>query len=416
ADASGHAVGFGGRVMGNGEPKYLNSGESEVFSKSKLLYGLNWAKQSIRKADRLIVVEGYFDAIRLMAAGIAEVVAPMGTALTELQAALIGKYTKNVFLLYDSDNAGLKATFGSGDSLLKLGIAVRVISLPEGEDPDSYVAKFGAEGFERAAKASVDVFERKIQMLERGGWFTDLSRKRKALDKLLPTIRVTADGLTRDLYISRTCETAGVSREQLERELQAPARPVRTPARTPASAEHHGPPPDDDGPPIDDDGFPIPVRRADRRLNRSAIGVRAERELIRMLLHHRRYVEVSAERIGADTFADPVYRSIFAELTARESDVPIEELAGALDEEATEVLQELMNENGGLDRAEETVNGSINALLSREISSRLQEIDRLLPLADSDKKDDLIREKSRLAVEIAALGRPRWKSFNSSRS
>ncbi len=412
ADASGHAVGFGGRVMGSGEPKYLNSGESEVFSKSKLLYGLNWAKQSIRKADRLIIVEGYFDAIRLMTAGISEVVAPMGTALNEQQAALVRKYTKNVFLLYDSDNAGLKATFGSGDKLLALGASVRVISLPQGEDPDSYVAKFGAEGFERAAKASVDVFERKIQMLERGGWFADLSRKRKALDKLLPTIRVTADGLMRDLYISRTCETAGVSREQLERELQAPVRPVRTPA----PADHHGPPPDDDGPPPDDDGSPIPVRRADRRLNRSAIGVRAERELIRMLLHHRRYVEVSAERIGADTFADPVYRSIFAELTARDSDVPIEELAGALDEEATEVLQELMNENGGLDRAEETVNGSINALLSREISSRLQEIDRLLPLADSDKKDDLIREKSRLAVEIAALGRPRWKSFNSSRS
>jgi hypothetical protein len=87
-----------------------------------------------------------------------------------------------------------------------------------------------------------------------------------------------------------------------------------------------------------------------------------------------------------------------------------------LDEEAKEVLQELMNENGGLDRAEETVTGSINALLSRGLSARLEEIDRLLPLADSDTKDDLIREKRRLAIEISSLGRPRWKSFNSSRS
>jgi DNA primase len=404
-------VGFGGRVMGSGEPKYLNSAESAVFEKRKLLYGLNWAKQSIRKADRLIVVEGYFDVIRLMAAGISEVVAPLGTALTEEQSALIKKYTKNVFLLYDSDQAGLKATFASGDRLLTDGIAVRVISLPDGEDPDTYVAKHGAEGFERAANAAVDVFERKIQILERGGRFADLSRKRKALDKLLDTIRKTADGLTRDLYIARTSEAAGVSREQLERELVAPARS----SRAGFGPQHHAPLDDDDM--LPDDGSPAPpVRRADRRLDRKALGVRAERELVRMLLHNRRYVEGSAERIGADTFADPVYRSIFAELTSRDPDVGIEELAAALDEEATEVLQELMNENGGLDRAEETVTGSINALLSRGLSVRLEEIDRLLPLADSDMKDELIREKRRLAAEISALGRPRWKSFNSSRS
>ena len=138
-----------------------------------------------------------------------------------------------------------------------------------------------------------------------------------------------------------------------------------------------------------------------------------------MLLHHRRYVEPTAERNGADTFADPVYRSLFTELTARDPEIPIDELARSRGStrKATEVLlQELMNENGGLDRAEETVNASINALLSRDISTRLSDIDRLLPLADSDEKDDLIREKTRLAVEIKALGRPRWKNFNSSRS
>src|SRR5207237_3267321 len=118
-DASGHVVGFGGRTLGDGgtgAPKYLNSAESETFEKRKLLYGLNWAKQAIRKADRVIIVEGYFDAIRLYLTGIQEVVAPLGTALTESQAALILKYTRNVFLLYDSDQAGLRATFRAGDA------------------------------------------------------------------------------------------------------------------------------------------------------------------------------------------------------------------------------------------------------------------------------------------------------------
>jgi DNA primase len=404
-DVPGHIVGFGGRLLGTGSPnapKYLNSGESEVFSKRKLLYGLNWAKQAIRKAERLVIVEGYFDVIRLMLAGISEVVAPLGTALTEQQAILIRKYTKHVFLLYDSDQAGLKATFRAGDELLSNGIAVRVISLPEGEDPDTFVAKFGADGFERAATESVDVFERKIQILERGGWFTDLRRRREALDKLLPTIRVTADPLTRDMYVSQTSELAGVARETLEREIQAPARERRIPQET------GGPPPVEKPQP--------PVRQRERRANHQSRGVRAERELVRMLLHHRRYVESTSERVGPELFTDYVYRTLFTELSASDPDIPVETLAEALDDEATGVLQELLDENGGIDHAEETITASINALLSREISDRMSEIDRLMPLATSDEKDDLIREKKRLAVEIKALGRPPWKSFNSARS
>ena len=402
-DAAGHPVGFGGRILSDGEPKYLNSADSEVFSKRNLLYGLNWAKQAIRKAGRLIIVEGYFDAIRLMLAGIAEVVAPMGTALTEQQAVLIRRYTKNVFLLYDSDQAGLKATFRSGDALLSNGVAARVITLPDGDDPDTFVAKHGPEGFERAADASVDVFDRKIQLLERGGWFTDLRRKREALDKLLPTIRLTSDRVLRDLYVGRTSEVAGVSREMLAAELQPGSRTRATP-------------PDDEAPPPEEFEEPIAVRRPAPRPNRREQGVRAERELVRMLVHQRRYIEGVAERIGAETFTDHTYRAIFTALVTHEADVPVDDLALALDVDATEVLQELMNENGGLERAEETIEAGINALLSRDIVTRMTELDRLLPLAAADEKDDLIREKRRLAIEMQALGRPRWKSFNSTRS
>ena len=113
-DVSGRVVGFGGRLLGPGEPKYLNSAESPVFSKGKLLYGLNWAKLAARRDERMLVVEGYFDVVRLIGAGIDSVVAPMGTALTDEQAKLIRKYTERVYLLYDSDKAGLKATFRAG--------------------------------------------------------------------------------------------------------------------------------------------------------------------------------------------------------------------------------------------------------------------------------------------------------------
>ena len=396
-DGAGHVVGFGGRVLGEGEPKYLNSAESEVFAKRRLLYGLNWAKQAIRKADRLIIVEGYFDVIRLMLAGITEAVAPLGTALTEDQAALVRKYTKNVFLLYDSDRAGLKATFRAGDILLAGGSSVRVISLPSGEDPDTFIAKFGAEAFEKAAAASIDVFDRKVQLLERGGWFADLRRKRQALDKLLPTLRVTADALTRDLYVARTSEVAGVSREQLMRELETAPRERRAPAET-------GAPPPSAAEPV--------VRRRERRADHRSIGVRAERELVRLLLAYRRYAEATAERVGADAFTDPVYRAIFTEL-AMDSDRPVDELAAVLDEDAVAVVQELMDEPVSFDRIEEAIDANINALLARDIAVRMSEIDRLAPLASDEQKDELNREKTRLAGELRALGRPRWKAFNS---
>jgi DNA primase len=396
-DLRDHVVGFGGRVLGEGEPKYLNSAESDVFAKRRLLYGLNWAKQSIRKSDRLLVVEGYFDVIRLVLAGVDEVVAPLGTALTEAQAALIRKYTKNVFLLYDSDTAGQKATFRAGDELLRNGVSVRVVTLPDGEDPDTFVASQGAEGLEREIAHSIDVFDRKIQILQRGGWFGDLRRKRQALDKLLPTIRAASDRIMRDLYVARTSEVAGVSRELLERELGAPRGGAS------AAEPSHVPQP-----------AAVRTRQGERRLNRRAVGARAERELVRVMLHDRRYIEPIAERIGSESFVDPVYRTIFTELVTLGPDATIGEIAGSFDEETIGVLEELMAEGGGLDRANELVDGSLSALESRRVDERLAEIDREMPLATPDEKDDLIREKEQLRRQMQVLGRLRYKSFRGS--
>jgi DNA primase len=404
ADQAAHVVGFGGRVLGSGEPKYLNSGESEVFAKRNLLYGLGWAKGAIRRADRLLIVEGYFDVLRVMLAGIEEVVAPLGTALTEAQAALIRKYTNTVYLLYDSDQAGLKATFRTGDVLLASGINVRVVSLPDGDDPDTFVARAGNDGLESAIAQSVDVFDRKIQILERTGYFADLRRKREALDKLLPTIRVTADRLLRDLYIARTSEVAGVSRDLLERELEAlPARQV---------APHTDPPSVAARVPLRPDAQPARASRAHR--SQQSRDERAERELLRMLLHLRQHVETVAERdIGPESFINPIYGRLFDALVAGGADATPEELANGLTPEEVTRLQELLEESGGLDRGDETVLGAVNVLLARQKRADLLQIERDLPLAEDEGKDDLIRDKERVAKELGALGQPLWKGFNS---
>jgi DNA primase len=410
-DVSSRIVGFGGRLLGPGEPKYLNSGESTIFSKGRLLYGLNWARQAARRDERMLVVEGYFDVLRLIDAGVESVVAPMGTALTEEQAKLIRRYTDRVFLLYDSDKAGLKATFRSGDELLRQGAAVQVVTLPEGEDPDSYVRIHGARGLETQLASSIDVFERKIQILDRGGWFADLRRKRQALDRLLPTLRATTDPLTRDLYLGHASAAAGVSREMLERELAlAPRGRGGRSDRAPAPTEPQRDTREQRGRPA-----PAPdvrrVRRGDRRKVSGERALGAERELVRVLLHRPAYFEQVVERVGVDDFRDPELGRIFATLVGLGADAGPEALAERLDQEAVEVMQELLDEPGGLDHVDEIVSGSLALLHERQLAERMSEIDRELPLANSEEKDQLTREKMNLTAELRRLGGRSWKQF-----
>ncbi len=218
-DLRGRVVGFGGRLLGPGEPKYLNSPETEIFHKGRQLYNLHQAKGPIRKEESVILVEGYFDVLRLVLAGVEHVVAPLGTALTPDQAALLRRFTPAATLLYDSDQAGLRATFRSGDELLRQSVRVRVATLPPGEDPDTLVQKGGVPALDAVLRDAVDLFERKIQLLERHGWFEGVEHRRDAVDRLLPTIRAAADPITRELYLSLAAGRAGVSKEVLELEL-----------------------------------------------------------------------------------------------------------------------------------------------------------------------------------------------------
>ncbi|HEV8398333.1 MAG TPA: DNA primase [Gemmatimonadales bacterium] len=231
-DLRGRVVAFSGRILGEGEPKYLNSPETPVFHKGQLLYNLHAAKHAMRKTERAILVEGQFDVLRVSLAGVEEVVAPLGTGLTDDQAVLLQRHAPHVILLYDSDDAGLRATFRAGDVLLRHKLRVSVATMPEGEDPDTLVRRGGAATLEGILKQGIDVLERKIQILERKGFFGTLPGRRRALDRLLPTIRAAGDPITRDLYMSRVAEVTGVRKDVLEREVDpkikstAPYRPL----------------------------------------------------------------------------------------------------------------------------------------------------------------------------------------------
>ena len=153
------------------------------------------------------------------------------------------------------------------------------------------------------------------------------------------------------------------------------------------------------------------VRRGDRRRTTGERASGAERELVRVLLHRPGYFEQVVERVGPDSFRDPELRRIFAALVALGADAGAEALAEKLDPDSIELLQELLDEDGGLDHADEAVSGSLALLHERALADRMSEIDRELPLANSQEKDELTREKMQLTDELRRLGGRRWKQF-----
>ena len=162
---NGKVIGFGGRVLDDSLPKYLNSPETLVFNKRMNLYGLNISKKGI-KDDTLILVEGYMDLISLYQNNIENVVATLGTALTIEQAKLIRRFAKNVIISYDSDQAGQNATLRAIDILLKADIKVKILNLKDCKDPDDFIKKYGFDGYKKAIEESDYYIKFKIDLLK----------------------------------------------------------------------------------------------------------------------------------------------------------------------------------------------------------------------------------------------------------
>ena len=351
-DFRGRVVAFGGRILGEGEPKYLNSPETPVFHKGRTLYNLHRARHEIRKAETTILVEGYFDVIRLVLAGIENVVAPLGTALTNDQAALLRRQAPAVTLLYDSDKAGLRATFRAGDELLRQGVRVRVATMPPGEDPDTIVRSGGAAALEPVLADAVDILERKLQLLAERGWLEGIEHLRDALDRLLPTIRAAADPITRQLYLTRVAERTGVSKEVLEREVALQARTIETRAPAPARAEAR------------------PVRGV------AALGSNAERTILRILMHDPSWIIRARETLSEDLFELPEARELYRALTAPGDIDGAAQLPAGLSHEAELAWIELRRTAGALARADMDAMFTANSevLLSRPEWREIQQI------------------------------------------
>lgn len=211
----GDTVGFGGRILGEGEPKYLNSPETVLFTKSHVLYGLNFAGPAIRKAGRAVLLEGYMDVIGCHQAGAEYTVAPLGTSLTEEHARLLKRYTENVTVLFDPDEAGIKAALRGALVLIGRGLFVKVASLPDGLDPDEYIAQYGKDAFEQILDRAEDLiaFHTRLQ-LDLYPKPLGAQDKTHIVTELAETISQQPDAIVRREWAKYVAEHVGVE-EQL---------------------------------------------------------------------------------------------------------------------------------------------------------------------------------------------------------
>nr|WP_294678304.1 DNA primase [uncultured Blautia sp.] len=219
-DVNNRVIGFGGRVMGDGKPKYLNSPETKIFDKSRNLYGLNVARTTRR--NYLILCEGYMDVIAMHQAGFTNAVASLGTALTSGHASLVKRYTKEVLLLYDSDGAGIRAALRAIPILREAGVNSRVVSLKPWKDPDEFIKNEGAEAFEERLNQAMDSFMFRVRVAEQDFPMEEPQGQNRFFEQCAQMLLELSDELERNLYIeaiAREYRRFGVSPEDIRKRV-----------------------------------------------------------------------------------------------------------------------------------------------------------------------------------------------------
>jgi DNA primase len=219
SDIQGRPIGFGGRVLDDALPKYLNSPESPVYRKSDVLFGLGMAKHAIREKGAAFIVEGYFDHLALFRAGIRNVVATCGTALTVGHLKTIRRFADKAYLLFDGDSAGKKATVRSMDIFLEEQIPALVVQMPAGEDPDTYLEKYGVDSFSKIVADAQPIIEFFFKDLCRQTDISGVGGKIAVLDELAPRLRKIVDSVERDLYVREIARFLAVEEKDVRRKL-----------------------------------------------------------------------------------------------------------------------------------------------------------------------------------------------------
>ena len=320
-DGNNRVIGFGGRVMGDGEPKYLNSPETPIFDKRRNLYGLNFARTA--RSGNMIICEGYMDVISMHQAGFRQAVASLGTAFTPEQATLLGRYTDTVLLAYDSDGAGVKAALRGIGILREAGLTAKVIDMRPAKDPDEFMKSFGREAFEERIRQAENSFFFEIRMLQEQFDMSDPEAKTKFHREIASRLCRFTEELERDNYLQAVAEKYFIGIENLRKLVAGYA--AQTGLVKPAER-------------------PKPGTR--QKNSPEEGGKRAQRMLLTWITDEPAVYDKVRKYISAEDFTEDLYRKV-ADRLFRELDEGIFRPAGIIsafeDEEEQRQAAELFN-------------------------------------------------------------------------
>lgn len=384
-NTGGKVIGFGGRIIGDGNPKYLNSQESDIFQKKNNLYALNLTKSEVMKEDQIILVEGYMDVVSLYQAGVRNVCASLGTALTENQARLIKRFTRNVILSYDADEAGQNAAMRGLDILYAEDLRPKVLKVEGAKDPDEYVKKNGRTAFAQLTEKALPLGDFKMARLSSKYDLEDEQQRLDYLREIIAALQLMKP-VEADLYIGKIADQTGISPQAIRREYES-SRTDETPK-------------------------PPPRRETDRQAKQSVPAqiTPAERNLLKLMLINRRYTQLPED------ISDMVFRSsegsqLYREIKdAAEEGVAVDErkLGQLLEPEALEELKRISGIVIPEDKEEIIYRQCVSFIRRERLKQRDQEITWKLSLDNGELSDDelasLMREQADIQKKLKGQG------------
>lgn len=375
-NTSGKVIGFGGRIIGDGNPKYLNSQESSVFLKKNNLYGLNITRQEIGKENQAILVEGYMDVISLYQNGIRNVSASLGTALTENQAKLLKRYTNNIVLSYDADQAGINAALRGLDILHKENCKVRVLHVTDGKDPDEFVKKNGKLAFKKLIDDALPFADYKISILRKN---IDISKTEGRVDFLKKAAEVLRQlsPVEADIYIKKLAQETRISEGAIRLEMNGNNSEIQYVERTPAKQEET-------------------QQRSDITM--------LEKNILKLILQSSKYFNEFAE-YSEDVFKSESGYRIFSGIGSIYSEgeaVDIRKLADQMEPAENRALQDIID-NVQISNESAVFRDCIEKIKTRELSKKEKELIMRISMADEEENIDIINELTQELMRIQKL-------------
>ncbi|MBI4335403.1 MAG: DNA primase [Candidatus Omnitrophica bacterium] len=393
-DIKSRVLGFGGRVCLSQDsgPKYMNSPETSIYNKGRNLYGLNTSWNHIRDADQVVIVEGYFDLILPFQSGVKNMVASLGTSLTEDQIRLLGRYTKNAVIIFDPDRAGEFATLRSLDLLVEEDFRIGVVRLPEGYDPDSFVRQYGAEEFKKRISGAKSLFDYKMSVLVSRHDSSSVEGKAKIVEEMLPTLSRIPNAVLKSGYIKKLTDALSIDEEAVRQELKK-IKPGYSARR-------------------DIEGDKRPEEGAFNKKCRQS-----EKVLAGLLIDDASFIKLAKENLGLEDFSEPDIRTVISVLYEMDSDsktlTPGKLINCLKDKEAHKLVPGLVDCVEEIVDRERTLMDCILRIKQDNLKEKLNRLQVEIALAqdasDEDKITKLISECNSLLRSIKQYERGQTK-------